>query len=1432
MMFAQSYNDMWSKIEKLNDDDKPKSVIEEAEKVYAKALEENCFPQMMKARICIIEKQCDLDPELFVPDEYEKTIKKIEEDSSLSNDDKTARLALAHCMLASAYRAMRDSYVHDFDQETREQFPQKAVEHILASLTDMKTLSNINANDYTPLVSTYKYGIYFNHDLLSPLLQCALDDEFANLKEEEKLDLLNKAIAIYEAQGNKNAVAILKLQELKMRYNSKVKANYISTEKYRTELKTLLEKTMGEETDIDVVTELCHVYSDNVDEKLTYARWAIEKWKGNERLKPIEGIVAEIMATHIYMDAESNILADQYFALNLNYENANKAKLTIREYSGVSSNYKLSEKGKIIKERYYDCPLDEENEARRAKNLPTKGADVDSLKLPAGHYTFVVETEGDKNLYEITVTTLRAIATSIPEDGGVRITVLDNKSGRPVKDATVMTFTSWEREYGKKPTKKYKTDANGVVSLPNYHDLEIRYILVARDESDYGTPREDCTCYFTPTHAYERYDKSRFDNINTYTDRSIYRPGQKVLGAALCFWQYRDDANVSENTKINITIKDPDYKVVYSASLTTNEMGSASFEFDIPKDAKLGEYRIAPANYGCRDYTSFHVEEYKRPTFEVLFDEKQKDIKHNLGDKFTVKGSAMMFTGAPNQGASVKYRIEWAEASYSWYRQYNYAKLTEGETVTADDGSFNIDVVAELPMFVFSDSISFRIIADVTDVAGEMESDEFIFNVKNPNYKKQEDISTKDDNAPKDELRFSNNEISENEDVTVTFKAQEDDAYVHYYVFSRTKTVKEGTKILKLGEELSFDIKYKEEYEDGVNVTVFYVRNGHIYASWQNLPYVRPEKRLKLSWKTFRDNLTPGQNEEWVLNVNDHKGNKIPNAEVLAVMYDASLDNLYPHNWELAIYFQRNIFNPHIMQTNANPGLSFSLSPNIGWFGISTRTFDHISSVEHQRWYRRPKMRLLDMRSRAKGLAVNEGAMSETMAFEASPALAMVSQSESEQAAQPAQMRSNLEELAFFYPHLLTDEDGEAHMAFSLPDCLTEWKFMGIVHTKTLDYGSITATATAKKDFMLQPNMPRFLRTGDKGEIRAKIQNLSDRTVKGKATLRILDAETEEVLTTKVAEFLAEANRSTSVSFPVSADFQPGEYICEIIASDGSASDGERNRLPILSTKVDVVENVPFYLNGPGTKQVDLSAMFNGGSPTVTDRSIEIGYTDNPALRVFESLSALQNPEHDNAPCYAAALYTNLVLLDMSNVLGDHIKDFNKESAQATADKALEKLRKLQLSNGSWSWFEGMEGNFYITLTVAQNLHRLQSYLNRHEEKCPREIANMLSKALKYLDKQELKFFKERKRLKSHLRPYDTDLQYLSIATDPDKEMLNTYLDEMAKDGKAGEIATTWFGNADAFLTGKDFPRAMKELDGDDLQTVGWTADATETILL
>lgn len=702
-----------------------------------------------------------------------------------------------------------------------------------------------------------------------------------------------------------------------------------------------------------------------------------------------------------------------------------------------------------------------------------------------------------------------------------------------------------------------------------------------------------------------------------------------------------------------------------------------------------------------------------------------------------------------------------------------------------------------------------------------------------------------------DFIHVTQSTFSEEQPGQLIFSPKNNDVFAGYMILSNSELVERQQVVLKR-HQYHLTIPYDKKYGDGVSVLIWYVRNGHLCQKRTEFVYQRPDKRLKLSWSTFRDKLYPGQEEEWTLTIHDYNNKPVYGAELLATMYDASLDQIAPHSWSFGLSFPRIIRSWHYRNTNSNSGTSLRCEEFINIRHSSARNYDELTQYLHDRYARfygftggsRVMMRSKNALCAVESAPVMEELSDRMVAPMASPSAVFEEEAEMNNVTTDAiplptadateteapVIRSNFAETAFFYPHLLSDKNGDVKISFTLPESLTEWKFLGLAHTTDVNYGQISSSAIARKDFMIQPNMPRFVREGDHVVISSRIINQGETDLTGKAQMRLIDPETEQVVFTSSQNFSVAQGQTGAVSFQANISDQYPMLICEISGTCGSFSDGERNYLPVLSSKKYMTEAIPFWITDKeAEKTIDVSSLFNEGSATASHRRLVLEFTEHPEWSVIEALDGIKLPEHDNAPCFAASLYANTMAsrlansipgfkkaliwakehnIDATSPLQDNqdlkeiiLKDspwvrdalaeaeqrnrlldlFNAELMNQRLTKAKEKLQKLQLADGSWSWFEGMEGNYYITLSTCLNLAMLQSDDN--------EVQAMLERGLKFLDKKEYKNYQERKKHKWPLYAHSS-LEYLYVSSyladrkvDKDIEkMREVYLKEIEKE--------------------------------------------------
>ena len=246
-------------------------------------------------------------------------------------------------------------------------------------------------------------------------------------------------------------------------------------------------------------------------------------------------------------------------------------------------------------------------------------------------------------------------------------------------------------------------------------------------------------------------------------------------------------------------------------------------------------------------------------------------------------------------------------------------------------------------------------------------------------------------------------------------------------------------------------------------------------------------------------------------------------------------------------------------------------------------------------------------------------------------------------------MRENFDETAFFYPQLRTDENGEVSIAFTLPESLTEWNFVGLAHTADMNYGMLYSSVAAAKDFMLQVHIPRFVRIGDRVHIAAQVTNTGGKPADGKVRLELFDPQTDNTFYTDSKPFGVRMEKSVPVDFFFEVTDKHPVMAVRIFAEGNGFSDGEQHLLPVLMDKERMTETIPLHIHGKGTKTFSLTNLFNRHSKSVTQKKMTVELTADPMWYAVLALPALSNPQNESAVSWAAAYY--------ANTLAKHIVD-------------------------------------------------------------------------------------------------------------------------------------------------------------------------------
>lgn len=497
------------------------------------------------------------------------------------------------------------------------------------------------------------------------------------------------------------------------------------------------------------------------------------------------------------------------------------------------------------------------------------------------------------------------------------------------------------------------------------------------------------------------------------------------------------------------------------------------------------------------------------------------------------------------------------------------------------------------------------------------------------------------------------------EDAEFTFGTSEKQAHILYEVYSSERTCIERKYIELTDENRTFRIPFKEEYGNGIVVTFTFVKEGRFYVTQVPIQRRQPDRRLTIRTETFRNHLLPGSKENWKFRITDADSDAV-SAQVLASMYDASLDQIMPFAWSFLPQRYLNLFVPLF-----TGGSAFSLN-NVYETGktkewpVYQYQYDQLDWQDVLRMgYRydgNARSSLVGgvmMKSAAGApvavmesldLAENVVASDTQVRTYTSVAAAVVAEGEREESGsrkQPVmQLRENFAETAFFYPVLVTDAQGAVAFSFTMPESNTTWKLQLLAQTEDLKYGYLTKEVITSKPLMVLPNLPRFLRQGDEVTITSQVMNQKNEAISGRVRLELFDPATDQpvvCLTKSEKPFTLAADSTATVSWsflvPVVTD---GLIGCRIVADSDGGSDGEQHLVPVLSDQILVTESQPFYLFDQNEQVIRLKDNKNS-----TPFRLTLELTANPIWYAVQALPTVTQPDNENIISWFASYYSN-----------------------------------------------------------------------------------------------------------------------------------------------------------------------------------------------
>ena len=1448
---AQTYDNLWKQADIIAQKDQPKSEIGVMKKIISKATAAKDYGQLLAAEI----RQAILWREIS-PDSLTPNVKRMETEALKAKDP--VLKAVRYAVLGKVYR--------EVNGKKSEEFFKKALEQ-------PELLARNASTGYVPLTLKGVDGSSFKNDLLH-LIGFEADSKEAYLL----------MYTYYNKVENRGAACL---------------CAYKLIEKYRQDDVREVRKSKY----LNTIDSLIHVYQDipeagelavehfrfmegatdaKPQDKLNYINYALNRWGGWSRMNVLRNAQKRLTEPMFQVQDMPLVLRPsekKWVHLNVrNLQNLNirLSRLNItadNEYDAQNeATYKM-----LLKKT---TKLHQKDFSRNYYGRPDYEEVKDSIEiggnLPLGAYLMEVTSDNtgiapQRELFY--VSNLAVMIQQLPDDRH-RYVVVNATDGQPVPGAKIVLY---DRNYDDK-TGKFKRVIHARMTTDDQGEAYFKNVdgnVLISTSNDKFTPAKDI--YLSRARYYEKKDDET--KYQLFTDRAIYRPGQKVHATAVSYIVKKGlDASVpGKSMELKFILRDANWKQVAEQKATTDEYGTASVDFELPQGGQTGMYHVSVNN---RANSSFRVEEYKRPTFEITFPKVNE--KYNWGDTVVVKASAKTYAGVPVQGAKVEYQVTRRNQLW-WWGAGSAGQLVKTDScVTREDGTFDVEIPLEASLSGKDEAdrsdfmriarfFNFEVSAIVTDISGEshegvmslpLGTKPTILTVNLPKRIETDSLKTvtfayrnasgmeissnlkyridkgewkdAEANAPismavlpsgvhemeaicgQDTLQqkftlFSIKDTHPMEPTTewyyqtaktfprdgkpvyVQVGSSENGAHIVYSIIAGNKLLEKGA--WELGDSIvTLPFTYKPEYASGVVINYSFVKNGECYTRKISIARPLPEKKLNITWKTFRDRLTPGQKEKWTLQITTPDG-KPAKAQLMSVLYDKSLDQLAEHTWEMSLgfsqwlpdcYWKSNLKYYEMGLAGTYPTKYYDEKElDVDQFdGKYFSYYGYMQAVELSKLERSSGGTVESVRIQKDELVQEEGRVMKTRGsnmirvaaaapsvnkvfdvVEEMPQFAGGSGSDAGQFLDKVQIRENLNETAFFYPALESDNQGNVAINFTLPESVTTWKFMGLAHDKEMRNGCLVDEAVAQKTVMVQPNMPRFLREGDKATIVAKLSNTSDKKVSGNARMQIIDPETNKVVWQKTQGYKIDAEGSAIVSFDVSG-LKEGVYINKVVAAGNGYSDGEQHYLPVLSNRELVVNTLPITLHQKGEQNFDLSKLFlnkeGKQAKGAADAKVTVEYTNNPSWLMVKALPSISNPDEEDAISLMSAIYANTITTHIQKTLSlDNHSQKNLSQETIRLQNQVEKLKKLQNPNGSFSWWKGMKGSRYMTTSVAEMMVRLNAVAG-----VQKSTAKMLTSAINYLSwqtAQEVREMKKQEEKKHKVNPSEMALHYLYI---------------------------------------------------------------------
>lgn len=1369
---AASFDDLWKQVEKYERQDLPKSAYKIVGQIAAKADRERQKGQQMAALLYGCKLRQDI-----VPDSFYSDIMNLER-LKRQTADEVQRAVLAsvlgelyegHANRNRNYSDRTDAHPDSIREWSWGQFMKVSSENYLQSMARPDLLAAAKAADYMPFVEKGKDAGYFGGDLLNVIGRRAVAmKRYRNATVEDVgKEVYGRMLAVYRKSGNREAELLVMLDSIGhvervpdegvAEYDSdgveRREREVLQTETYKT-----YERMLSRFGDLPLAAEIYLCMLDLEVSPRLKVQWiedGYEKYKAYPRAKELLNHRKRLESPEMSFRMSESVNPD------MGYE----AQVKHRNVSGVEVSWFLLPEGEPdwdkVEQKYRRdrlAYLKRYGRLQKVERLAWKThapyetvMDTFHLTVPGvGYYMVVARMDGQETLqfsqfYGLKSSRLLLVGGFLPDSTSL-CTVVEGCTGRPVPSATVEWYyrdTLLHTAQTDAEGKARWRDAGYVRNHMGHYGLTVK---ARKGDDRYAQPWQER--FWTPFRKEEREQVRE----RLYTDRAVYRPGQTVHVGGLCYNERHGESRAAQGRTVVMELHDPNGKAIAEQKVESDAFGTFSATFTLPSAGLSGHYFIR-SEWGHAD---FQVEEYKRPTFEVLLDEVDEHFVP--GDTVSLTGMATNYNGVPLRHARVSaassvvrgfYRavdggkklpvdtvytgengrftlrvpVREPEASWgSWgLRQMVEVSVTSasGETQSAKTGfpltkeGLELTLEGEFPCV--KDSLS-AFTAWVRTAAGalytgpvEVTADLFLSEkhrltkkvlsgIRLPANREVRiaelsalpsadygwvvravaegdtvetsctfNLFSLSDRRPgnDDNLWFYcvNDTVRPDKPARLMVGTAADSATLYYMLFCEDRILEE--KVYSVSDTImNFTYSSVPDGTDGMQAVFYLVRDGRCSTREVRLVRPCPDRRLRLAWTSFRDRLQPGMEETWRLRVTLPDGHPAP-AQLMATLYDTSLDAIKPHGWDFRQYFFPSLPSVRMGMTNWFGGSYVTYAARVPYTACKPLQFDYFNP-EMMAWGGlRTVEEVLNITDNTVvvGMSPRSGRIAGLdMAYGAQTPEAKIALAEPPVQHAPVAMsavkntadgvaedgmssnmavRENLNETAFFYPRLMADTSGVVTLRFTLPESLTTWKFMALAHTKDMMAGLLTDEVVAAKEVMAQLGLPRFVRMGDRATLSATLFNLTGKTLEGKATMEVFDPATGESLWKEAVKVKVEAQSDTVVSFSYTPSGIVSLPACRIIFEAGEHTDGEQRYLPVLEDKEWLTQTQPFVVSHEGDTVIRLGGLFQGNHPEAEHRRLTVEYTANPLWYAVQALPSVLEPRTDDVLSLGAAYYAS-----------------------------------------------------------------------------------------------------------------------------------------------------------------------------------------------